>query len=237
MKIKSTFARYELKYLITKQQKKELLNQFPHHLTEDEFGRSSIFNIYYDTKDFLLIRRSLEKPVYKEKLRLRSYGKADENTKVFLELKKKYQDVVYKRRVSLREANATDYFRDCYQLPHTQIGKEIDYFKTMYQTIAPQVFIAYDREAFFDQTDEDFRITFDENLRWRDYDVSLCSEAYGDKIIPDENTLMEIKVARGIPLWLTHFLTQNKIYKTSFSKYGIAYSQMLKRGKEIKDAA
>ena len=237
MKAKSVFKRYELKYLVTKQQKAELLALFDRYMNPDEFGQSSIFNLYYDTADFLLIRRSLDKPVYKEKLRLRSYGRASSDTKVFLELKKKYKSVVYKRRISLSEENATGYFEDRFALPDTQIGKEIDYFKTMYEGIAPVAFIAYDREAFFGKENSDFRVTFDENILWRDYDLSLCSEKYGNPILPEGMALMEIKVAGGIPLWLTHFLTVHKIYKTSFSKYGNAYKEILKRKKELSHVA
>lgn len=236
MKTKSVFKRYEFKCLITKEQKARLLQLFEQYMKPDEFGKSSIFNLYYDTPDFLLIRRSLDKPVYKEKLRLRSYGRANKDTKVFLELKKKYKSVVYKRRISLNEKSATDYFTGGYILPESQIGKEIDYVKSFYKGIAPQVFIAYDREAFFGKEDENFRITFDENILWRDWDLSLCSEKYGNAILRNDMLLMEIKVASGIPLWLTDFLTKNKIYKKSFSKYGNAYKEILKR-KEVKNNA
>lgn len=237
MKTKSVFKRYELKYLVTKEQKENLLQLFQCYMNPDEFGQSSIFNLYYDTEDFLLIRRSIDKPVYKEKLRVRSYGSANGDTKVFLELKKKYKSVVYKRRISLAEEKVTSYFDGDYDLPDTQIGKEIDYFKQMYKGIAPRVFIAYDREAFFGKDNGDFRVTFDENILWRDWDLSLCGEKYGNRIIPKGMALMEIKVAGGIPLWLTHFLTANKIYKTSFSKYGNAYKEILTRKKVNKNAA
>lgn len=230
MKPKTTFKRYELKYFITKKQKTELMALFQHYMRPDEFGQNSIFNIYYDTPDFLIIRRSIEKPaIYKEKLRLRSYGRAHDDTQVFLELKKKYQSVVYKRRIALAAQDADDYFADAYTLPPTQIGKEIDYFKTVYTGIAPKVFIAYDREAFFAIDDSDVRITFDENIVWRDEALSLKSEKYGQRLIPEDMALMEVKVAGGIPLWLTEFLTKNKIYKTSFSKYGNTYKAIIAR--------
>lgn len=233
MKSKSVFKRYELKYLITKEQKTELLALLDRYMYPEKFGQSSIFNLYYDTPDFLLIRRSLDKLVYKEKLRLRSYGRANKDTKVFLELKKKYKSVVYKRRISLSEKNATEYFENSFTLPDTQIGREIDYFKTIYEGIAPVVFIAYDREAFIGKEDMDFRVTFDENILWRNYDLSLCNGKYGNLILPEDMVLMEIKVAKGIPLWLTHFLTMHKVYRTSFSKYGNAYKEILKRKKVI----
>lgn len=41
---------------------------------KDAYGAYTICNIYYDTGDWRLIRKSLEKTVYKEKLRIRSYG-------------------------------------------------------------------------------------------------------------------------------------------------------------------
>lgn len=232
----TTFKRYELKYIMTKNQKQSLLALFDYYMNPDEYGKSSIFNLYYDTDNYLLIRRSLEKDIYKEKLRLRSYGKADHDTKVFLEIKKKFEDVVYKRRISLPEENATDYFYGSYELNNSQISKEIDYFKFHYTGLSAKMFIGYDREAFFGKDDSAFRVTFDENIIWRTKDLSLCSSKYGNTILPDNMVLMEIKVAGGIPLWLTEFLTQNKIFKTSFSKYGSAYEQMLLSRKEVKYA-
>lgn len=231
MKIKSVFTRYELKYLVTKEQQKELLKLIDLYMTPDEFGQSSIYNLYYDTATFLLIRRSLDKPVYKEKLRLRSYLRADSDTQVFLELKKKHKDIVYKRRISLSEENATGYFENAFHLPDTQIGREIDYFKTIYEDLAPRVWITYDRQAFFGKQDGDFRITFDENILWREEDLSLCSEKYGNLLLDEDLVLMEVKVTGGMALWLTHFLTENQIYKTSFSKYGNVYKEMINRKK------
>lgn len=231
MKIKSVFTRYELKYLVTKEQQKELLKLIDLYMTPDEFGQSSIYNLYYDTATFLLIRRSLDKPVYKEKLRLRSYLRADSDTQVFLELKKKHKDIVYKRRISLSEENATGYFENAFHLPDTQIGREIDYFKNIYEDLAPRVWITYDRQAFFGKQDDDFRITFDENILWREEDLSLCSEKYGNLLLDEDLVLMEVKVTGGMALWLTHFLTENQIYKTSFSKYGNVYKEMINRKK------
>ena len=231
MKIKSVFTRYELKYLVTKEQQKELLKLIDLYMTPDEFGQSSIYNLYYDTATFLLIRRSLDKPVYKEKLRLRSYLRADSDTQVFLELKKKHKDIVYKRRISLSEENATGYFENAFHLPDTQIGREIDYFKNIYEDLAPRVWITYDRQAFFGKQDDDFRITFDENILWREEDLSLCSEKYGNLLLDEDLVLMEVKVTGGMALWLTHFLTEHQIYKTSFSKYGNVYKEMINRKK------
>lgn len=228
----STFKRYELKYFITPAQKARLLHLFKTHMVPDPHGESTIFNLYYDTPDFLLIRRSLEKPVYKEKLRVRSYGQAHQDTPVFLELKKKYKSVVYKRRISLTEEDATHYFTADSPLHVSQIGQEIDYFKTIYPQLAPRVFISYQREAYFGKEDDTFRITFDHHILWRDDNLTLCSQASGTSLLPDDRILMELKVAGGIPLWLTHFLTEECLTKVSFSKYGTVYRQMTGEQKE-----
>ncbi len=223
----STFKRYELKYIITEEQKEALLKLFEEHMMPDEYGKYTIFNLYFDTPDYLLIRRSIEKPVYKEKLRARSYGQTQHDENIFLELKKKYKHVVYKRRITLDEETMMGYFLDQEALPDTQIGKEIDYFKSLYNQIAPRVFIAYDRMAFFGKERDDLRITFDEDIMWRNENLSLCSKKYGERILEDGEVLMEIKVVGGMPLWLSHFLAEQKIYKTSFSKYGRAYKQLM----------
>ena len=229
MKNNNVFERYEIKYLVTGSQRRTLMDEMQRHMKPDEYGKSTICNVYYDTPDFYLIRRSLEKPVYKEKLRVRSYGTAASGDSVFVELKKKYQEVVYKRRVSLPEREAAFYLSSDLSGGLTgQIGSEIDYFRFFYRELAPRVFISYDREAFYDREDDSFRVTFDENSMWRDSDLSLTKAPYGDRILPPGTSLMEVKTSGGIPLWMTSLLSENGIFKTSFSKYGRAYEALAK---------
>ncbi len=223
----TTFKRSELKYIISIEQKEKLVKLFEKYMIPDKYDKYTLFNIYFDTPDYLLIRRSIEKPVYKEKLRARSYGQLTDHAPIYLELKKKYKSVVYKRRISLDEEAMNGYFADECTLPDTQIGKEIDYFKTLYHDIAPRVFIGYDRSAYFGMDREDLRITFDENILWRDTNVTLSDKKYGQQILDSSQVLMEIKAIGSIPLWLIDFLTEEKIYRTSFSKYGRAYRQMI----------
>lgn len=229
MNTENIFQRYEIKYLISTEQKLRLLEGMGRHIQEDRFSNYTICNIYFDTTSKYLIRRSLEKPVYKEKLRLRSYGTPAPDSIVFLELKKKYRDIVYKRRITLSEADAMTYLCQNGPLPEkSQISSEIDYFRNFYRDICPSVVLSYDREAYCGITQKDLRITFDQNILWRNHDFSLCSPIYGNEILAPGQTLMEIKVGEAMPLWLTHLLTENQIYKTSFSKYGCAYRQMMR---------
>lgn len=230
MAFKTVFKRYEIKYLITQEQKKMLLSVMLPYMRPDEYGRTTIRNIYYDTDSFRLIRDSIQKPVYKEKLRVRSYKTVDMDDTVFVELKKKYKSVVYKRRISLSEGEARAWLnRDISAPVKTQITDEIDYFLNYYGTLAPKVFLSYDREAFYSNTDEEFRITFDENILYRTDFLSLSREPFGEIILGEGYSLMEIKTAGGIPLWLTEVLSKNNIFKTSFSKYGNAYTDILRR--------
>lgn len=195
----------------------------------DKFGKSKICNIYFDTPDNILIRRSLEKPMYKEKLRLRSYGRVDEEENVFLEIKKKYDGIVYKRRIVLSEKEAMNYICNGIELSkQNQISREIDYFTSLYKNLSPVIYVSYDREAFYAKKDSDFRMTFDENIIWRDYNLSLTEGAYGKQLIDEDTVIMEIKTSKAIPLWLVKFLSENMIYKTSFSKYGNIYKEMRK---------
>ncbi len=224
----NVFERYEIKYLITNSQRKTVMNAMENYMKPDAYGKSTICNIYYDTPDYYLIRHSLEKPVYKEKLRVRSYGRADSRDNVFVELKKKYQEVVYKRRITLPEREAMFYLgSDAYGGLDGQIGSEIDYFRFFYKELAPKVYISYDREAFYEKEDDSFRVTFDENIMWRDRDLSLTEAPYGRKILPPGTSLMEVKTSGGIPLWMTSVMSENGIFKTSFSKYGRAYNALV----------
>lgn len=226
------FERYEIKYLINREQKKAVMAAIEKHMQPDSFGRSTIRNIYYDTDNYRLVRRSLEHPIYKEKLRVRSYRTAQPNDEVFVELKKKYNSVVYKRRTKLLEKDVADYLAGCIPAPNPcQITDEIDYFRQFYETLAPKVFLSYLREAFFEKDGGEFRVTFDENILWRTTDLSLEAGVYGENLLRPGETLMEIKTPGGIPLWLVDVLTGQGLRKTSFSKYGNAYMTMFAREK------
>lgn len=231
--LKNTFERFEIKYLVTEQQRARLLSLIEKHMKPDEFGEGCICNLYYDTPDRQLIRRSLERPVYKEKLRIRSYGPAQADSAVFVELKKKFDGIVYKRRVCMIYEQALPYLEDasCGE-GACQITREIDYFKSHYARLSPSMFICYERQAFYGLEDPDFRLTFDRNLLYRDYDLTLCKEPYGSSLLDSGVSLMEVKISSGMPLWLARELSAMGVFKTSYSKYGTAYTKALAGEKE-----
>ena len=230
MAYQAVFRRYELKYMLTPEQKETILRGIEPYMSIDEYGRTTIRNIYFDTPSYRLIRASIEKPMYKEKLRIRSYEQATHDSKVFVEIKKKYDKVVYKRRTSLPEAEAMRWVCER-QRPDTvkkqQIANEIDYFLDFYGELGPAVFLTYEREAFFTKEKSDFRVTFDDNVLCREDNVDLTADVYGTRILPEGKILMEIKCSGGIPLWMVEILSREKIYKTSFSKYGTAYRDII----------
>lgn len=233
MAYQAVFKRYELKYLITMEQKARILEAMEPYMALDEYGRTTIRNIYYDTDNYRLVRHSIEKPAYKEKLRIRSYQKATENSTVFVELKKKYDSVVYKRRISLPEKAAMDWMAgetECQK--DSQITHEIDYFRKYYQTLHPVMFLSYMREAYYAKDGSDFRVTFDDTILCRQEDLSLESEVWGEPLLDEGHALMEIKCSGGMPLWMTHVLSEKHIYKASFSKYGVAYERLVCHEKE-----
>lgn len=228
MSYQAVFQRYETKYLITRKQHQTLLDTMRPYMALDQYGRTIIRNIYYDTDNYRLIRHSIEKPIYKEKLRIRSYGRATQDSTVFVELKKKYDEVVYKRRLSLPQEEAVDWLSGkipCSQ--KTQISAEIDYFLEYYETLHPAVFLSYEREAYYSLDGSDFRVTFDDNLLCRQENLNLQSDIWGIPLMEKDMILMEVKCSGGIPLWMVHALSQEHIYKTSFSKYGTAYQSII----------
>lgn len=224
----AVFKRYELKYMLNPMQKQRVLAAMEPYMALDAYGRTTIRNLYFDTDSYRLIRHSLEKPVYKEKLRIRSYSQAEPESKVFVELKKKYRDIVYKRRLSLPEHEAMEWVTGERECPRkSQISEEIDYFLSYYDSLHPAVFLSYEREAYYSKDGGDFRVTMDENILCREDNLSLEADVYGQAVIPPQNVLMEIKCSGGMPLWMTHVLAEAHIYKTSFSKYGTAYKDII----------
>ncbi len=214
------FQRFEKKYLLTPEQYRKLRPELGAYMKEDAYGRYTICSLYYDTPDFQFIRTSLEKPVYKEKLRVRSYGVPNDGDKIFVGLKKKFKGEVFKRRTVL-EAEAAANCLNCGIRPNNedQICHEIDWFLQSYQ-LRPSVYIAYDREALVGIDNEELRITFDTGPRWRDAELDLRAGDFGDPIRKDDRILMEIKIPGAAPVWLRHLLSENKVFPASFSKYG-----------------
>ena len=224
--IQSCFKRVEKKYMLTRAQYQAMLAGMAPYMEADRYSNYTICNIYYDTDDFQLIRTSLEKPVYKEKLRVRSYGTVSNTDNVFVELKKKYDGVVYKRRVTMPALEAANWLRGMVPEEPGQIHREIDWFMRSYRP-KPKVFIGYDREAYAGTENSELRITFDTNLRWREDNVDLRSGDYGTLLLPADAILMEIKIPGTAPLWLARLLSDNRIFSTSFSKYGAYYKNIV----------
>lgn len=222
----NTFERIEKKYLLTREQYLAIRRGMALYTRPDAHPVYTITNIYYDTDDFSLIRESLEKPEYKEKLRVRAYGTPGSRDKVFVELKKKFQGVVYKRRLTLPAGEAVAWLAGVVKGPESQIGREIGWFMRRVAP-APAAFIAYDREAYAGLENPDLRITFDTDIRGRREALDLRSGDYGTLVLPRDTVLMELKIPGSVPLWLARLMNENNVRPVSFSKYGTYYKQLV----------
>ncbi len=222
-----SFKRYEKKYLLSREKYGELWPQLEPRLMPDEFFQSTVLSLYYDWDDFRLIRSSIEQPVYKEKLRLRSYDVPEDEGEVFVELKKKYKGIVYKRRVRMTERQAEEYLAGRRASPtNDQISREIDWFlKT--NPVQPKVLIACDRKAYVGREEPGLRLTFDSSIRWRDTQLRLTDGDHGQELLEDGQVLLEIKMPESAPLWLAELLSRLEIFPRSFSKYGQCYKNEL----------
>jgi len=232
-----TYKRYEMKYLLSETKYKLIRQRVQDKLSVDNFGKTTICNIYFDTSEHKLIRTSLEKPIYKEKLRLRSYGTPIEGDIVYVELKKKYKGIVYKRREKMELTRAEQYLYDLQPVSKpSQITKEIDWFLKSYKDLAPAMYIAYNRIAMYGVEDLNLRVTFDSDLLWREEELWLGCGVWGNPLLQEGQRLMEIKMPGTMPLWLVHILDELEIYPVSFSKYGKGYqqSEVQKRNERLK---
>ncbi|MCR5112689.1 MAG: polyphosphate polymerase domain-containing protein [Acholeplasmatales bacterium] len=227
-----TFKRYEKKYFLTKYQKEQLEEILSSHMEKDKFCKENeyylIRNVYYDTDENTLIRMSTNKPVFKEKLRLRKYGEfGDGKDSYYLEVKRKYDGLVYKRRVTLTK-NEVDNFINNNIVPEKekyqdkQILKELEYLTSKYQ-VSPKTFVVYKRTAYFDTTDHNFRLTFDFDIRTRHQSFDFDDDSYERELLNDGMYLMEVKISDATPLWFARALSKLEIYPSSFSKVGRDY--------------
>lgn len=248
--VQQVFKRVEKKYLVDSEQYDELMPVLEEHMEHDRYGLHTICNIYFDTVDYELIRTSIEKPRYKEKFRVRSYGVPSDEDTVFLEIKKKCNGVVYKRRIPFKLSEARSVldtvnhgnalygnvvggvdapdseYSVLNDVDNRQIMHEIEYIIKHYQLV-PRSYIAYDRIALFGVDEPELRITFDQNVRTRDEDLQLSAGDYGKRLLDEGLYLMEIKTNGAMPLWLAHKLSEMKLYPYSFSKYGNAYKRKI----------
>ena len=230
--IVSVMKRYELKYVLTKQQVERFKTKILEHMTIDKYGLTTISSIYYDTPNYTLINRSIEKPFYKEKIRLRSYGLADANSPVFLEIKRKNDKIVYKRRIATSEDKANKFFEEDEEFDKEQISRELLAFKEQYGVLEPKYLIIYDRIAYY-QDGSDIRITLDMNPRYRVDNLNLHTSLEGTPLLNEGEAILEVKVQHSVPLWLVDILTKEKIYQSSFSKVGTAHKREMSNNQKV----
>lgn len=233
------FNRTEKKYIISEEIYRNLKAELREYMQSDAFSRNGEFyticNVYFDTPDHQIIRNSIGKPVYKEKLRLRSYGVITSRDKVYLEIKKKFNGIVNKRRCTMLLEDACQYIEtgkhpEGKRASTEQVLREIDFMLKRYPGLAPALYLSYDRKAMFGIENTDFRITFDTNIRTRRYEVGLDKGNYGELLLPQGTWIMEAKTNQAIPLWFSKLLSKYRIYPTNFSKYGEEYRIALRRG-------
>ncbi len=216
------FKRYELKFLLTPEIYGIISAKVNEYMRADAYGETTIQSLYFDTPSFLLARRSLEKPPYKEKLRLRGYGRVSADEKAYLEIKAKACGVAYKRRIATTPRTAFLFTERRLDLPDGQIERELTAFRNRYEVLDAKALLLYDRTAYY-TPESDFRITFDKNIRYRTERLTLSGGEDGSPLLPSGSVLLEVKTSSSIPLWLVQTLSETHTYKTSFSKYGSAY--------------
>ena len=224
---KLTFKRLEKKFLLSAEKYEALMEALAGHIVPDLYFESTVCSIYYADDRFSLIRHSIEEPVYKEKLRVRSYNVPDPEGTVFVELKKKFQGTVYKRRVAMTAAQAENWLNGGTPAPEdSQMVREIQWFLDVNRP-SPRVFIACERQAYVAADDPELRITFDREIRYRETELALTAGSHGEPITQPGQVLMEVKIPGTAPLWLAHIFSELAVYPTGFSKYGTAYKTKL----------
>ncbi|MCR5808847.1 MAG: polyphosphate polymerase domain-containing protein [Clostridiales bacterium] len=227
----SVFERKEIKYILTNEQHEGLVKELEGRMEADKYGLTKVCNIYFDTPNFRLIRESIEKPKYKEKLRLRTYGIPTMDSPAFIELKKKLMGMVHKRREILPYGEAMEYLvNGVIPSRWSQIFEEIDWVLYFYEGLAPAMVLCYDRIAYVGTEDPQLRLTFDSNVTFRTDDLDLMHGAHGQKLLEDGTYIMELKIQDAMPLWLSGILDKLKIYPGSYTKYGNAYKKFLNDG-------
>ena len=218
----NVMKRYELKFKLSKEQLVFFQSEILKHMKVDQYGLTTISSLYFDTPNYSLINKSIEKPKFKEKIRLRAYGPATDTSPVFLEVKRKLDNIVYKRRIRTTEKEVNEFLKGDYEFEKEQISRELKAFKEEHPNLEPKYLIIVDRTAYY-QEDSDLRITIDTNPKYRTTKLDLHSGFDGIPLLEEGGAILEIKVQYSVPVWLSEILAKGKIYKTSFSKVGAAH--------------
>ncbi len=224
------FERVEMKYVLTQDQYEALMAAVKDHLVPDEYPHSEIKSIYFDSDTYTLARRSSDHPVYKEKLRLRTYcQQISDSSPVFLELKKKYHGVTYKRRQEMTYQQARNYILYGTLPFDSQIMKEIDYSRRQ-NALKPKAAVFYSRDSYAAK-DHDMRLTFDRNIGFNISNLNMRDTA-PDQSLTHGEIIMEVKTITSMPLWMAEAVSRLHIYPANFSKYGKIYQEHISKGEK-----
>ena len=247
-----TIARVEEKYLITKQDKTALMKAVSKRLNHDEYYKEEILSLYLDTDNFDLAIKTIDRPNFREKVRVRSYNVPTKSKEVFFEVKTKLKigkdKIGNKRRlvIPLKDFYAyIDKGQDLVKIAEKasngdaqqmQVARELDYL-IRYFKLKPKLIIVSDRTAFRGKDDHGFRLTFDENLRFRLNKLKLEKGGEGEKYFPNtsdpkHSIIMEVKTMHAMPPWFVDELSRLHIYPVRFSKYGKIYQLINERNKK-----
>lgn len=233
------FNRHEIKFKLDTKTYFQVLQIINRHMEPDPYNAGGKFytiaNLYYDTAKNDLIRQSLDKPRYKQKLRLRAYGVPKTGDVVYLEIKKKVAGLVNKRRTPITLDGAYAFTQTGIipaeaQINH-QVAQEISYLLKTYP-LSPKLYLAYDRMAFFGKNAHDVRISFDVNIRTRKNRLALEAGSDGEPLLGDGIYLREVKAEKALPVWVCNMLSGLSLFPASFSKYGCWYQNMKREEKE-----
>lgn len=237
-----TFERKEKKYVLSEETLARFMQLVGDKFDDDQYAHSTISSLYYDTPQYSMINRSIEKPLYKEKLRIRCYDAPRDEAGVFVELKKKFKGIVYKRRIRMSIEGGQAYLEGTPYSEASLFGsalesqkmdtikqqniREIDACLDRHGKVDPAIMVVVERHSIRSTDGSKLRITFDRNARWRAHNLQFDTDYEGTPIFSNGEIIMEIKALGSYPLWLVRALNEIEAYPVSCSKVGLAYKAL-----------
>ena len=233
--LETTFKRIETKYIVSKDKLDKLIQDLKEYLVEDDYPISTISNIYFDTEDFDVLLDDDFGAKRKEKVRMRTYlshPKAD--SQVFLEIKTKDQEGIGRKyRLLSTPSSIISFITKGHldvSITDTVVIETVKKLQRDYRfAIKPRMYIYYDRYSLKEKKSIEgydynkIRITIDQNLIYRDENVSLFAGNHGAPLLDDSTVIMEIKAPGNKPQWLQDILDKYGLMEHKFSKYSCAY--------------
>ncbi len=237
MQNKLHFSRFEFKYILPNNLRREVESELLYFLQLDPYveqkpGKKYIVrSLYFDDPVFSCFCEKEDGMQHRYKFRHRTYtNDPGEECPSFLEIKGRHDALVFKHRIEVESQRIegriqTDRCETQAILDGARESEVLNKFRFehMRKSLRPVMLIDYYRRPYISKYDPEFRLTFDEQLYGTSTQHLYPKEWENPRALLPDKTVMEVKFRRQIPSWFHRIIQFFGLRRVSISKvnYGI----------------